>query len=183
MNDHTIKNAYPLPLISDLMDKLKGKKYFSKFDIRWGYNNVQICDRDQWKAAFKTKFGLYEPMVMFFGLCNSPATFQSMMDHIFVIQVGEGWIIIYMDDILVCDITRKGIKDKTRKVLEILKENDLYLKPEKCVFEATRIEYLGYVIEEGKIMMYPVKVKGIVDWPAPTALRQLRSFLGFCNYY
>jgi hypothetical protein len=65
---HTIKNAYPLPLISDLMDMLKGKKYFSKFDIRWGYNNVRICDGDQWKAAFKTKFGLYEPMVMFFGL-------------------------------------------------------------------------------------------------------------------
>ena len=120
---------------------------------------------------------------MFFGLCNSPATFQSMMDHIFVIQVGEGWIIIYMDNILICDVTLKGIKDKTRKVLKILKENNLYLKPEKCVFEATRIEYLGYVIEEGKIMMDPVKVKGIVDWPAPTTLRQLRSFLGFCNYY
>ena len=105
------------------------------------------------------------------------------MDHIFVIQVGEGWTIIYMDDILICNVTRKGIKDKTLKVLEILKENDLYLKPEKCVFEATRIKYLRYVIEEGKIMMDPVKVKGIVDWPAPTTLRQLRSFLGFCNYY
>ena len=75
------------------------------------------------------------------------------------------------------------MKEKTLKVLEILKENDLYLKPEKCVFEATHIEYLGYVIEEGKIMMDPVKVKGIVDWPAPTTLKQLRSFLGFCNYY
>ncbi len=70
-------------------------------------------------------------MVMFFGLCNSPATFQSMMDHLFMIQVGEGWIVVYMDNILICDITRTGIKDKTRKVLEILKENDLYLKPEK----------------------------------------------------
>ena len=105
------------------------------------------------------------------------------MDHLFVIQVGEGWIVVYMDNILVCDVTQTGIKDKTCKVLEILKENDLYLKPEKCVFEATCIEYLGYVIEEGKIMMDPVKVKGIVDWPAPTTLRQLRSFLGLQKVY
>ena len=88
-----------------------------------------------------------------------------------------------MDDILICNVTRDGIKDKTSKVLEILKKNDLYLKPEKCVFKATHIEYLGYVIEEGQVMMDPVKVKGIVDWPAPTTLRQLRSFLSFCNYY
>jgi len=140
LNEHTIKNAYPLPLISDLMDKLKGKKYFSKFDIRWGYNNVRIRNGDQWKAAFKTKFGLYEPMVMFFGLCNSPATFQSMMDHIFVMQVGEGWIIVYMDAILICDITRKGIKDKTRKVLEIVRGHSV---PPSANFQFTPASLLN----------------------------------------
>ena len=75
LNEHTIKNAYPLPLISTLIDKLKGARYFSKMDVRWGYNNIHIKERDQWKAAFTTPFGLYEPLVMFFGQCNSPLTF------------------------------------------------------------------------------------------------------------
>ena len=80
LNDWTVKNAYPLPLISEIMDKIKGAKYFTKFDVRWGYNNIRIRKEDQWKAAFKTNRGLFEPTVMFFGMCNSPATFQAMMD-------------------------------------------------------------------------------------------------------
>ena len=80
LNEHTIKNAYPLPLISELLDKLKGAYRFTKLDMWWGYNNIRIREGDQWKAAFKTNKGLYEPTLMFFGMCNSPATFQSMMD-------------------------------------------------------------------------------------------------------
>ena len=79
LNEHTIKNAYPLPLIGELLDKLKGAQQFTKLDVRWGYNNVRIQDGDQWKAAFKMNKGLFEPTMMFFGMCNSPATFQSMM--------------------------------------------------------------------------------------------------------
>ena len=101
LNDRTIKNTYPLPLISELIDKLKGAKYFTKLDVQWGYNNVRIKDGDQWKAAFKTNRGLFKPMVMFFGMCNSPATFQTMMDHIFKDELHEGWVIIYMDDIFI----------------------------------------------------------------------------------
>ena len=100
LNDWTIKNAYPLPLISEIMDKLKGAKYFTKMDIRWGYNNVRIKEGDEWKAAFKTNRGLFEPTIMFFGLCNSPATFQSMMDSIFVLEIEGNLVIVYMDDIL-----------------------------------------------------------------------------------
>ena len=94
-----IKNAYPLPLISELMDKIQGAKYFTKPDVWWGYNNIQIKDGDQWKVAFKTIKGLFEPMVMFFGKCNSPATFQLMMDSMFRDLINEGIIIIYMDDL------------------------------------------------------------------------------------
>ena len=83
VNDATIKNRYPLPLISELVDKLKGSKIFTKLDMRWGYNNVRMKEGDEWKAAFRTNRGLYEPTVMFFGLTNSPAMFQAMMDHIF----------------------------------------------------------------------------------------------------
>jgi Reverse transcriptase (RNA-dependent DNA polymerase) len=87
LNDWTLKNSYPLPLISEIMDKLKGAKYFTKLDVHWGYNNVQIRKGDEWKAAFKTNKGLFEPTVMFFGMCNSPATFQAMMDDIFITMI------------------------------------------------------------------------------------------------
>ena len=83
------------------MDKLRGARYFTKLDIQWGYNNIRIKDGDQWKGAFKTKLGLFEPTVMFFGMCNSPTTFQKMMDEIFKDEIHEAWVIIYMDDILV----------------------------------------------------------------------------------
>ena len=96
LNEGMIKNAYPLPLISDLMDKLRGAKYFTKLDIRWGYNNIRIKDGDQWKGEFKTKLGLFKPTVMFFGMCNSWATFQKMMDKIFKDEIHEAWVIIYM---------------------------------------------------------------------------------------
>ena len=97
----TIKNRYPLPLISELIDKLSHAKVFSKMDVRWGYNNIRIKEGDEWKAAFRTNRGLFEPLVMFFGLTNSPVTFQTMMNDIFREEIMEGWVVIYMDDILV----------------------------------------------------------------------------------
>ena len=103
----TIKNQYPLPLISELIDQLTGAKYFSKMDVRWGYNNIRIKEGDTWKAVFRTNRGLFEPLVMFFGLTNSPATFQTMMNDIFREEIAKGWVVIYMDDILVFS------KDKT----------------------------------------------------------------------
>jgi hypothetical protein len=101
VNSHTIKNAYPLPLISDLVNRLRGSRIFTKMDIRWGYNNVLIRPEDHWKVVFITPFGLFEPTVMFFRLCNSPATFQALMDHLFGDFITEGWLIIYMDDLLI----------------------------------------------------------------------------------
>jgi hypothetical protein len=96
-----VRNTYPLLLIKELIHQLVGKQWFTKFDIRWGYNNVCIKEGDEWKAAFKTNRGLFKPTVMFFGLTNSPATFQTMMDAIFREEVASGDVIIYMDDILI----------------------------------------------------------------------------------
>ena len=134
LNEWTIKNAYPLPLISELMDKIQGAKYFTKLDVCWGYNNVQIKDGDQWKAAFKTNRGLFEPTVMFFGMCNSPATFQSMMDVTFKDLIDKGIIIIYMDDLFLFTKDLMLLEENTKRVLQRLLENDLYLKPRKCEF-------------------------------------------------
>lgn len=183
LNNGTIKNAYPLPLISELLDKLKGAKYFTKLDVRWGYNNIRIKEGDQWKAAFKTPDGLFEPTVMFFGMCNSPATFQNMMDDIFQTLREKGGVIIYMDDILIFAPTSDKLEQLTKEVLEILRRNDLFLKPEKCAFKQLKIDYLGMIIEEGKISMDPAKLKGIADWPIPTTVKEVRSFLGFGNFY
>ena len=158
LNKGTIKNIYPLPLISALLDKLKGTKYFTKLDLRSRYNNVCIKDGDQWKAAFKTSRRLFEPTVMFFGLCNSLATFQQMMDAIFQDEIHEAWVIIYMDDIFI--FTRELIVNirHTQRLLQKLWDNDLFVKPEKCVFWQNKVEYLGMIIEENKIGMDPVKL-------------------------
>ena len=119
LNQWTIKNAHPLPLISDIMNKIKasGAKYFTKFDIQWGYNNIRIKEGDQWKAAFKTNLGLFKPMVMFFGLCNSPATFQAMMNDILKDKINDGWFIVYMDNILIFSKTKDWLEEMTKWVL------------------------------------------------------------------
>ena len=111
-------------------------------DIRWGYNNIRIRKGDEWKAAFKTNKGLFEPTVMFFGMCNSPAMFQSMMDKTFATMIEGKLVIIYMDDILIFAKTKEELKRITKLVLEKLRESDLFLKAKKCEFEKTKIEYL-----------------------------------------
>lgn len=169
MNNWTIKDAYPFPLVSNLLDKLKGAKYFTKMDVRWGYNNIWIKKGNEWKAAFKTKFGLFELTVMFFGLCNSPATLQNMMDHIFKGQIDWNIVIIYMDDILIFAKTKEELERYTKEVLQVLQDN----KPEKCEFAKEEIEYLGLVIKENEIKMDPKKLKGITEWPTPTTLKQV----------
>src|SRR5713101_1025734 len=100
-----VKNQYPLPLIPDVIDKLKDAQIFTKFDVCWGYNNVQIKEDDEWKAAFKMNRGMFKPLVMFFGLTNSPAMFQSMMNELFKDLINTGLIFIYMDDILIATKT------------------------------------------------------------------------------
>jgi transposase InsO family protein len=183
LNEGTIKDAFPLPNINDLLRDLQGAKYFTKLDIRWGYNNIQIKPEDRPKAAFSTPFGLYEPTVMFFGLCNSPATFQRMMNHIFWAEINEGWCKVYMDDILIAAFTIEELIERTLRILKIIEENDLFLKPEKCEFEQLKVDYLGYIISHNRIEMDPKKLAGISDWPYPKNLRQVRSFLGFGNFY
>ena len=155
-----------------------------KLDIRWGYNNIRIRDGDQWKAAFKTNRGLFEPMVMFFGLTNAPTTFQSMMNFIFRKLINESYVTIYMDDILIHTPNDVALHRRViNNVLWILAKHDLYLKPQKCQFEVTEVEYLGIVISEDRIAMDPVKVNGVKNWKRPTTLQELCAFLGFLNFY
>jgi hypothetical protein len=114
---------------------LRKATWFTKLDVRWRYNNIQIKEGDEEKAGFITNRGLWEPLVMFFGLTNSPATFQSMMNDIFVDLIVEGWIIVYLDDILIYSEHLEEHCPMAKEVLQILQENELFLKPKKCEFE------------------------------------------------
>jgi hypothetical protein len=183
LNAMTVKNKYPLPLIPELISKLRGAKHFTKLDVRWGFNNVRIKEGDEWKAAFRTNRGLFEPLVMFFGLTNSPATFQTMMDDIFENLISEGVVVVYLDDILIFTETIDEHREVTRRVLEILEKHKLYLRADKCEFEKTTIEYLGVIISHNSVAMDPVKIAGVTEWPVPTNKKEVQSFLGFTNFY
>jgi hypothetical protein len=189
LNSHTVRNQYPLPLIAQLISDLSGAHIFSKVDIRQGYNNVRIKKGDEWKVVFKTKFGHWEPLVMFFGLTNSPSTFQEMMNVIYkeVIEkhAARGTVIrIYMDDIAIATTgTLQDHIDVVCDVLRVAEEHNLYFKLSKCTFHASSIDYLGVIIEKGMTRMDPVKIAGIKNWLTPTKVKDVRSFLGFCNFY
>ena len=134
LNKATIKKKYPLPLIQELIDKVQEAKYFTKLNIRWRYNNVRIREGDEWKAAFQTNRGLFEPLVMYFGMCNSPTTFQLMMDMLFCELIISGKIVIYMDDILIFTQTIEEHRSIVQQVLQILANNKLLLYPKKYKF-------------------------------------------------
>ena len=146
INKRMIKNSYPLPLISELIDSIGTKRMFTKMDLRWGYNNVRIKEGDEWKAAFTTYLGSFEPTVMCFGLTNSPATFQAMMNNLFRDMINKGDIATFIDDILVATKIEKGHDEIVEEVLRQLEENDLYVKPEKCVWKVREIGFLGVIM-------------------------------------
>jgi hypothetical protein len=175
----TRKNHYPLPLIDDLIHRLKDAQYFTKLDVRWGYNNVRIREGNEWKATFRTNRGLFEPLVMYFGLTNSPATFQTMMNKIFQDLITEGIVSVYLNDILIF----KEHSRITRLVLDRMREHKLYLRPEKCEFERTKIKYLGVIISHNKVEIDLVKIAGVADWLMPSNKKKVQSFIGFINFY
>jgi len=181
LNKGMIKNNYLLPLIPELIDHIGNAKVFTKLDLRRGYNNVRIKEGDEWKAAFACQDGAFEPLVMFFGLCNSPGTFQTMMNEIFHDMAVV--VMVYIDDILIFTMTEEGHDKIVREVLRRLRANDLFLKPEKCFFKQREIEFLGLIIGPNGVEIDPSKVEGITNWPTPTKVKDVQSFLGLANFY
>jgi len=182
LNAMTVKNRYPLPLISELVSQLRRAKYFTKLDVQWGFNNVHIKPGDEWKA-FHTNCSLFEPLVMFFGMTNSPTIFQTMMNNIFRTLIAKGIVVVYLDNILIFTRTEEEHERAVQRVLEVLAEHKLFLCPEKCEFHRKEIEYLGLVISENKVAMDPVKVAGVRDWPTPENQTDVQAFIGFVNFY
>ena len=164
LNSHTIKNAYPLPLISNLIDKLQESLIFTKFDVQWEYNNALIKPEDWWKATLTTPLGLFEPNIMFSEMCNFLPTFRAFMKDLFGDYIIEGWLVIYMDDLLIHS-SNQEIHDKcTQKVLQHFWKQEMYLKLEKCTFSAKEVEYLRMIVGKGGVQMDPIKLKAIWEW-------------------
>jgi len=179
----TVKNKYPLPLISELISQLRGARYFTKLDVHWGFNNVRIKPGDKWKAAFWTNRGLFKPLVMFFSMTNSPVTFQTMMNDIFRDLIAEGIMVVYLDNILIFTKMEEEHAKAIQRMLQVLQEHKLFLHLEKCEFCKERIEHLGLVILENEVSMDLVKVAGVREWPTPENKTDVQAFLGFVNFY
>ena len=183
LNSITEPDWFPIPLLQEMIDKMQKAKLFSKVDIREGFYNIHVAEGNEWKATFKTNWGLYEPTVMQFRLKNAPAIFQRMMNMQFTDIIAQGNIIIYFDDVFIATKDDLGLHQRVvSQVLDWLEKLNLYLKPSKCIFETRRIEFLGVVLENGTVMMDPIKVSGVKEWKVPTNTTENNAFQGFTNF-
>jgi transposase InsO family protein len=182
LNSITRKDRYPLPLISEIQDRIGNAQIFTKIDLRWAYHQIRIKEGDEWKAAFRSKEGLYEPLVMQFGLTNAPATFQKRINSVLGEHLDE-FVMAYLDDIIIYSMSEEEHGKHVEWVLRRLQEEKMPVAVEKCEFFTRKTDFVGFIIEPGKISMDPKKVEAIVSWQEPENVTQLRSFLGFCNYY
>ena len=182
LNKITIPNRYPLPLMQELQDRVQGARWFTKLDLKNGFNLIRMRQGDEWKTAFRTRYGLFEFKVMPFGLTNAPSTFQDMMNHVLsdVLDIG---VLAYMDDILIYAKTIEEHDRLVKEVLEGLRKNGLAVSPEKCVWRTEEVEFLGYIIGKEGIKMSKGKVEAVLSWEAPKSLKEVQAFLGFTNFY
>jgi hypothetical protein len=182
LNDLTVKDAYPMPKIDDILDTLTGNFYFSTLDCASGYWQIEIDENDREKTAFITKSGLYEFKVMPFGLTNAPATFQRAMN---MILAGLKWSIclIYLDDIIVFSKTFEEQLERLEAVFGALLRHNIHLKVEKCHFMKSEVKYLGFVVSKDGVKADPAKTDAINKYPIPTNVSELRSFIGLCSFY
>ncbi|KAF5769419.1 putative nucleotidyltransferase, Ribonuclease H [Helianthus annuus] len=182
LNNATIPNKYPIPVVDELIDELHGSNFFSKLDLKSGYNQIRMHPDSIDKTAFRTHDGHYEYLVMPFGLMNAPATFQSVMNDIFRPFLRHK-VVIFFDDILVHSPTWDAHIADLTEVFQILLLHNFKANPDKCSFGQPSIDYLGHVITGQGVSMDPSKVAAVVNWPIPTTLKALRGFLGLTGYY
>ncbi|KAG6999750.1 Transposon Tf2-6 polyprotein [Fusarium oxysporum f. sp. conglutinans] len=180
LNALTIKDRTPLPLITELKDRLQGKQIFTALDLKGAYNLIRIKEGDEWKTAFRTKFGLFEYLVMPFGLTNAPATFQRMINNV-LRQYLDVFVVCYLDDILIFSDDEEEHKEHVHKVLKALQDANLLVEPEKSHFHVKEVDFLGHTITPGEIRMERKKISAVADWPKPTTVKEVQSFLGFAQ--
>jgi hypothetical protein len=182
LNAIFLKNRYPLPLIDEIITRLSGAKFFTQLDLRDAYHRIRIAKGHEWKTAFRTKYGLFEYLVVPFRLTNAPATFQAYVNWVFR-DLLDITVVVYLDDIIMFSQDMRSHQGHVREVLRRLREAGLYYKRSKCTFTTQQINFLGYIITPKGVEMEPSRVATIQDWPMPEIVRDILAFLGFANWY
>jgi hypothetical protein len=182
LNAVTIKNRYPLPLMSELQDQIGQAEIFTKLDLDEAYHQVRMKEGEEWKTAFRTKEGHFEYTVMPFGLTNAPASFQTLINEALAECLGR-FAAAYLDDIIIYSKNKDTHPEDVKKVLKALRKWNLKVKLAKCAFGVAETTFLGHIMSPGKIRMDPEKVSSITTWPTPKSVRDVQSFLGLANYY
>ncbi|KAE8555713.1 hypothetical protein TMatcc_002981 [Talaromyces marneffei ATCC 18224] len=182
LNEITRKNRYPIPLIQETLQLLTRARYFTKLDIIAAFNKLRIAAGDEWKTAFRTRFRLFESLVMNFGLTNAPASWQNYINDILK-EYLDDFVCAYMDDILIFSNSLEEHKKHVRQVLERLKANSLQCDINKCEFHTQKTTFLGLIISTEGISMDPSKVATILEWQTPRSVKDVQGFLGFANFY
>ena len=182
LNKITKKDRYPIPLVSDLLSTAGKARIYTALDLRHAYHLVRIAEGDEWKTAFRTRYGSFEWMVMPFGLSNAPSVFQRFINDIFS-DLLDVTVVVYLDDILIYSDNSADHKKHVREVFRRLRKHGLYCRPDKCQFSVDTINYLGFVLSPSGLKMDEAKVKTIQDWPEPRKVKDIQSFLGFANFY
>lgn len=182
LNEMTVKNRYPLPLITETLARLSSAKVFTKLDIISAFNRLRIKEGDEWKTAFRTRFGLFEYLVMPFGLCNGPATFQHYINDT-LREFLDVFCTAYLDDILIYSDSVEEHEIHVNRILDKLEHAGLQIDITKCEFYVTEVSYLGLIVTTDGIKMDPKKVDTIVNWPVIQNVKDVQSFLGFANFY
>jgi hypothetical protein len=182
LNAITVKDAYPIPVVDELLDELHGAQFLTKLDLRSGYHHVQMSADDVHKTTFRTQDGLYEFLVMPFGLCNAPATFQALMNDV-LRPFLRRFVLVFFDDILIYSKSWADHLRHLRIVLTELRRHTLFVKRTKRAFAVPSVAYLSHTISARGVAMDVAKVQAILDWPAPRSPRAVRGFLGLAGYY
>ena len=182
LNDQTVKNRYPLPRADQLFDKLARAKYFSKIDLRTGFYQILIAEKDRHKTAFVTSQGLFEYNVLPMGLCNSPGVFQSLMNDTFREYLDQ-FVLVFLDDIIIYSDTLEDHERHLRLALQRLREQRLCAKLSKSALCQTEVEFLGHYVGRSGLRVMEDKIEAVREWPVPTSMRELRAFLGLAGYY
>jgi hypothetical protein len=182
LNSMTIKNKYPLPGIEDLLDRLRKAMFFSKIDLMSGYHQMKIREQDIPKTTFTTRYGLYEFVVVSFGLTNAPAYFMNLMNKVFM-EESDQFVVVFIDDILIYSEIAEEHEEHLRIVLERLRQRKLYAKFSKCEFWMEKVVFLGHVLSAEGVAVDPSKVESVTKWEQPLNMTDVRSFLGMAGYY